>query len=343
MSSPGEMIETIWRDLSYTARSLAKQPGFTFAVVLTFALGIGANTGTFSFVNALLLSDPPYKDADRLVRVTSQRGRESGMLSVLEVYDLKEQTRLFEDFASIRNTQYNVTGEGPPEVLKALVCTWNAFDLLGVKPYLGNTWPQTHERQRVFAIVIGYDLWRNRFGGDMGIVGKLILLDGAPYEVLGVMPPGFSFPLDAQLYRRVPPGDFDGRNIRDSGVIARLRPGVTVRQAQAELDGIAETLERTYPATNTGLRLTVSPFRDHYISNGGHYLWLLAGAVAFVLLIGCVNVANLMLARALARENEMARLPARFALVRLVLCFSQSSALDTWPKWVAQVMAPWSI
>jgi hypothetical protein len=195
----------------------------------------------------------------------------------------------------------------------------------------------------VFAIVIGYDLWRNRFGGDMGIVGKLILLDGAPYEVLGVMPPGFSFPLDAQLYRRVPPGDFDGRNIRDSGVIARLRPGVTVRQAQAELDGIAETLERTYPATNTGLRLTVSPFRDHYISNGGHYLWLLAGAVAFVLLIGCVNVANLMLARALARENEMARLPARFALVRLVLCFSQSSALDTWPKWVAQVMAPWSI
>jgi hypothetical protein len=298
------MMETILNDFRYAVRSLSKRPAFTFVVVLTFALGIGANTATFSFINALLLSEPPYKDADRLVRVTSQRGSETGRLSILEVYDLKDQAGLFEDFASIRNTQYNVTEGGPPEALRALVCTWNAFELLGVKPYLGDTWPQSHERQRIFNIVLGYDVWQSHFGGDMSIVGKAIALDGAPYEVLGVMPPGFNFPLDAQLYRRVPPGDFDSRNIRDSAVIARLRPGVTLTQAQAELDGIAETLERTYPDTNTGLQLKVSPFREHYISNGGQYLWLLAGAVGFVLLIGCVNVANLMLARALSISHS---------------------------------------
>lgn len=299
-------METHWQDLRYAARMLMKKSGFTFVAVLTLALGIGANTAIFSFINALVLTPMPYNDADRLVRVMSQRGSEIGMLSLLEVYDLKERTEVFEDFASIRNTQYNVTGDGPPESLTACVNTWNLFDLLGVKPYLGNTWPPSHERQRVFAIVLNYDVWKNRYGADPEIVGKSILLDGAPYEVLGVMPPGFNFPLDAQLYRRVPPGDFDSRNIRESGVIARLKPGVTLEQAQDELDRIANDLEQTYPDTNTELRMKVSPFREHYIGNAGSYLWLLAGAVGFVLMIACVNVVNLMLARAIAREKEMA-------------------------------------
>lgn len=299
-------METIVQDARYALRSLHKRPGFTLIVVLTLALGIGANTAIFSFVNALLLKPLPYKDADQLVRVMSQRGQEAGKLSLLELYDLKEQAKLFEDFASARNTQYNITGDGPPEALMASVASYNLFDLLGVKPLIGATWPQSHERQRVFAIVLGYNVWQSRFGGDPNIIGKTITLDAAGYEVLGVMPAGFNFPLDAQLFRRVPPGDFDSRSIRESAAIARLKPGVTIKQAQAELDAIARQWERTYPATNDGLRLTVSPLRQQWIGNASAYLWLLLGAVGFVLLIACVNVASLMLARALAREKEMA-------------------------------------
>ncbi len=300
------LMETIWQDTRYALRSFSRKPAFALIVVLTLALGIGANAGVFSFVNALLLTSPPYKDPDRLVRLMSRRGTETGKLSVREVYDLKEQARLFEDFASLRDTQYNITGDGPPEALIASVNTYNLFSLLGVKPVIGDTWPQSHEGQRVFAIVIGYDVWQNRFGGDPNIVGKNITLDTAPYTVLGVMPPGFNFPLNAQLYRRVPPGDIESRAIREASVIARLKPGVTIAQAQGELDALAVRWEQSYPATNTGLRLAVSPFREQYIGGAGAYLWLLTGAVGFVLLMACVNVVNLMLARALAREKEMA-------------------------------------
>ena len=297
---------TLWQDLRFAIRTLSKKPGFTVVVVLTLALGIGANTAIFSFVNALLLTDLPYREPDRLVRVMSERGSEMGKLSMLELYDLKEQARLFEDFASIRNTQYNGAGDGPPEALLTLVNSYNLFDLLGVKAHLGAAWPQSHERQRIFNIVLGYDTWQTRFGGDPQIVGKKIMLDAAQYEVLGVMPPGFNFPLNAQLYRRVPPGDFDNRNIREYGVVARLKPGVTIEQAQGELDAIAQRLAQTYPDTNTGLHLRASGFRQHYIGDASGYLRLLAGAVLFVLLIACVNVTSLMLTAALGREKEIA-------------------------------------
>jgi putative ABC transport system permease protein len=300
------MIDNIRQDARYALRGFRQKPAFVAIVVLTLALGIGANTAIFSFVNALLLAPLPYQGADRLVRVMSERGGELGKLSMLEVYDLKEQSRLCADFASIRNTQYNVTGGGPPESLITTVNSHNLFDLLGVKTHLGSTWPAAHERQRVFNIVLSHDTWQKRFGGDPQIVGKTVTLDAAGYEVLGVLPPGFDFPLHAQLYRRVPPGDFDNRNIREYGVIARLRPGVTIEQAQGELDAIAERLAQTYPDTNTGLRFRVSRFREHYIGNAGGYLWLLAGAVGCVLLIACVNVTGLMLTAALGREKEMA-------------------------------------
>jgi putative ABC transport system permease protein len=316
-------MKTYWQDLQYAFRMLVKRPGLTAVVALTLALGIGANTAIFSFVNALLLSPLPYKDPDRLVRVMSERGSETGKLSMLELYDLKEQAKLFEDFASIRNTQYNVTGDGPPESLITSVNSYNLFDLLGVKAKLGAPWPQSHERQRVFDIVLSYDTWQRRFGGDPQIVGKTIMLDATGYEVLGVMPPGFDFPLNAQLYRRVPRGDFDSRNIREYGVIARLKTGVTIGQAQGELDAIAQRLAQAYPDTNTGLGFHASGFREQYIGNAREYLWLLTGAVSFVLLIACVNVTGLMLTAALGREKEMAIRAAlgagRGRLIRLML------------------------
>lgn len=294
------------QEIKHTIRSLFRQSGFTIVATLTLALGIGANAAIFSFVNSLLLSNPPYDHADRLVRVMSQRGNEVGMLSVREVYELREQAKLFDDFASIRNTQYNVTGNGPPEALKALVNTHNLFQLLGVKPFLGETWPFSHEGQQVFEVVISYDVWLSRYGKDEQIVGKKIMLDAAPYTVLGVMPPGFNFPLNAQLYRRVPAGDLISRSIRESSVIGRLKPGVSIKQAQDELSGIASRWQRMYRDTNTGLGLAVSPFRETYIGGARTYLLLLMGAVGFVLLMACVNVINLMLVRGLAREKEVA-------------------------------------
>ncbi len=299
-------METLWQDARYAVRSLAKRPGFSAIVILTLALGIGANSAIFSFVNALLLSPLPYQDAERLVRVQSLRGNEAGMLSLLEILDLKEQARLFDGFASFRNTQYNITGNGRPEALRAAVVNWNLFDLLGVKPLLGATWPQSHERISIFEIVLSYDVWQRRFGGDPRIVGQKIMLDAAPYEVLGVMPPGFRFPLDADLYRRVPPGDFNSRASRESGVIAKLKTGVTLAQAQAELDALALRWQQSFPDTNTGVRLQLTPLRELYLGQAGAYLWLLVGAVGLVLLIACVNVASLMLTRALAREREFA-------------------------------------
>jgi putative ABC transport system permease protein len=299
-------METFWQDLRYGLRRLKASPVFTVIVIFTLTLGIGANTAIFSVINALLLTPLPYKEPDRLVRVMSQRGNEVGMLSLLEVYDLKEAATVFEDFATFRNTQYNVTGDGPPESLTAAVVTYNLFDLLGTKPLIGATWPQSHEKQRVFNIVLSYSAWQRRFGADPNIVGKKILLDTAEYEVLAVMPKGFNFPTNIDLYRRVPPGDFDSRAIRESAVIARLKPGVTIEQAQAELDSLAQHLEGLYPNTNTNLRLQVKPFREQYVGRAAAYLWLLLGAVGFVLLIACVNVVNLMLARALTREKETA-------------------------------------
>lgn len=299
-------METLWQDIRYAARTLLKKPGFALIVILTLALGIGAVSAIFSFVNALLLTPLPYKDADRLVRVMSERGGEAGKLSMLELEDLKRQASLFEDFASLRNTQYNVTGGGPPEALITLVNSYNLFDVLGVKAQLGDVWPPSHERQRVFNIVLSHDTWQRRFGGDPNIVGQTITLDAAGYEALGVMPPGFDFPLNAQLYRRVPPADFDSRNIREYGVIARLKSGVTLGQSQAELDAIAQRLAEAYPDTNTGLHLRASSFREHYIGDAGGYLWLLTGAVLFVLLIACVNVTSLILSGAVAREKEIA-------------------------------------
>lgn len=294
------------QEFRYAFRALVRERNFSVIAILTLAIGIGACTAMFSFVNALLLSEPPYKEPDRLVRITSQRGNEAGMLSIREVYDLREQAKLFEDFATLRNTQYNVTGNRPPEALTALVNSHNLFDLLGVKPFLGETWPFSHEAQRVFEIVIGYELWKSRYGGDREIIGKAIMLDSAPYKVLGIMPPGFNFPLNAQLYRRIPPGDLDSRSIRESSVLARLKPGVTIAQGQEELSAIAAGWQQTYPQTNAGLQLTASSFRENYIGRARTYLLLMMDAVFFVLLISCVNVMNLMLARALAREHETA-------------------------------------
>ena len=305
-------METLWQDLRYGARMLIKKPGFTFVVALTLALGIGANTAIFSFVNALLLRPLPYRDADRLVRIATLRGKEEGRLSMLELRDLREQTSVFESAAPyLPGAQYNYSGDGPPEELAAVLVSRDLFNTLGVPLLHGGPWPENYDLERNFGVILTYDLWKRRFGGDPNVLGRKITLDAAPFYVIhGVAPQGFNFPGNVQLFRSIAINDrtpnYKDRDARNVYAVARLKPGVSYEQARAELGVFSRRMAETYPNINAGLSFTLKPLRDFYVGDVGPYLWLLLAAVGFVLLIACANVINLLLARSLAREREIA-------------------------------------
>lgn len=305
-------MQTFWQDLRYGARMLIKKPGFTLVIVLTLALGIGANTAIFSFVNALLLRPLPYKDADRLVRVAAVRGNEEGRFSMLELKDMREQLSSFEQIgAYIPGAQYNYSGDGAPEEFSAILATREFFEVLGVPQLHGGVWPEEYDRERNFGVVLSHEVWQRRFGGDPNVLGRKITLDAAPfYTIYGVMPPQFNFPANTQLFRSIAISKFlpnyEQRDKRNVYAVARLKPGVTAEQARAELAVFSQRLAQTYPDLNQGLSFTLKPLRDFSVGDVRPYLWLLLAAVGFVLLIACTNVINLLLARSLAREREVA-------------------------------------
>ena len=300
-------IDTVLHDLRFGVRMLAKNPGFTAVAVITLALGIGANTAIFSVVNAVLLRTLPYKNADELV-VILHFGQ--GPVSPANFLDWRNQNHVFEPMGAAEYWTPNLTGVDRPEYLWALHVTSDIFPMLGVQPLLGREFlPEEDQRGREHEVVVSYRLWQRRFGGDAKIIGMPITLDGEKYTVIGVMPRDFKFApfwaTKAELWAPLALTDRGAdRGANSLRVFARLKPGVTLEQARAEMATITGRLEKEYPGSNRDI--TVLPLKEKVVGNIRPALLLLLGAVGFVLLISCANVAHMLLARAAARQKEVA-------------------------------------
>jgi predicted permease len=307
------LIEDLWQDFRFSLRSFLKRPGFTAIALLALALGIGANTAIFSLVNAVILQPLPYREPDRLISVYGTRNRSTqGSVGPTDFLDYRSQNKTFEQFAASGSMMLpmNLTGSGEPERLNASTITGNYFDTFGVRPALGRGFSLENEKTgQDHVTVLSHAFWQTRFGGDPNILNKAINLDGKAYEVLGVMPAEVVLPQPAQLWV---PINFDAdpemkmRNARFLRGIGRLKEGVTLDQAQTDTDLIAAQLEQQYPDSNTGWSLRLISLREILVGGSRTMLFILFGAVGFVLLIACANVANLLLVRAAARQKEIA-------------------------------------
>jgi putative ABC transport system permease protein len=302
-------IETLWQDLRYGARMFLKQPGFTLIAVLTLALGIGANTAIFSVVNAVLLQPLSYAEPERLVWLWDTLPQlPTAPTSLPEFLDWRGQNQSFEHLAAFqRGSMFLDTGDGTQDTPVGLV-TPETFALFRVSPILGRTFTDEETLPGRFRVaVIGQAMWQSRFGSDPNALGQTIELNGAPYTIIGVMPEGFSFPNGAELWRPLPidPNQLD-RGPHYLRVVGRLKPVVTLAQAQAEMSTLAARLSEQHPEKNAGHGVKLDLLRDVVVGDIGPALFILLGAVGFVLLIACANVANLLLARVGVRQKEIA-------------------------------------
>jgi putative ABC transport system permease protein len=300
-------IASIWQDLRYGLRQLRRNPGFTAVAVLTLALGIGANTAIFSVIDSVLLRPLAFPHPDELVVLGNGPGFPLGGPDYL---DWQRDNRTFSSMALYTFGQsYNLTGGGQPSYVNGVATEGDFFSTLGVTPLLGRTWVKGEDKDGANReVVLSYGLWDSQFAADRGLVGRQIQLNNQAYTVVGVMPRRFDFPPGAEVWvpMDMSPKALGGRGSHQYQALGRLKPGVTLQQAQADLSLIAKRLEKLYPDSNTKVGAWVNGLHDQLVGGTERELWFMLWSVALVLLIACVNVANLLLARSAARQKEMA-------------------------------------
>ena len=347
-------METLLKDIRYGFRMILKSPGFTIVAVLALALGIGANSAIFSVVNAVLLRALPFENQEQLVHVWGthvKRGTDRNPASYPDFADFRDQNQVFAHIAAYTQSVVILTGVDAPEQLSGAFATGDLFAVLGARPALGRTFtPEDEQPTSARVAVISYGLWQRRFAADPKLIGQQITLDGVSRTVIGIMPPDFAFPLEAKKTEYWLPMNPTTAINKERGahylsVIARLKPNVSLQQAQAEMNTIASRLEQQYPDRNTGRGVSLISMYENVVGEIRTTLLILLGAVGFVLLIACANVANLLLARAASRQKEIAIRTAlganRWRIVRQLL--TESILLSVMGGGLGLLLALWGL